>query len=115
MLLVGTFLLLLLQRPLLVKAMNFLGVLVFQLSLDRINSIMQVTAGMGATGETYLGWQGTLPCVATRVSMVIEVFYKLLLKQSLFPMHFSGLEGVHVSQDYRGRVGLSLLSNQLSF
>ena len=30
------------------------GVLAFQLSIDKLNQVMQVTAGMGNTGETYL-------------------------------------------------------------
>jgi len=33
---------------------TFRGVLVFQMPIDRINQVMQVAAGMGQTGETYL-------------------------------------------------------------
>jgi len=33
---------------------NYIGVLAFQLSIDTLNRVMQVTAGMGESGETYL-------------------------------------------------------------
>jgi len=33
---------------------EYLGVLIYQLPIEPLNSIMQVTAGMGKTGETYL-------------------------------------------------------------
>ncbi|WP_131825513.1 sensor domain-containing diguanylate cyclase, partial [Salinivibrio kushneri] len=35
-------------------SVNYMGALIFQLPIEPINKIMQVTAGMGATGETYL-------------------------------------------------------------
>jgi len=33
---------------------NFLGVMALQLSIEKLDQVMQVTAGMGKTGETYL-------------------------------------------------------------
>ena len=36
------------------------GVLVFQMPIDRMNAVMQVTAGMGETGETYIVGQDFL-------------------------------------------------------
>lgn len=39
---------------------RFIGVIALQMPIDRLNEIMQVTAGMGETGETYIVGQDTL-------------------------------------------------------
>ncbi|WP_077673981.1 diguanylate cyclase [Salinivibrio kushneri] len=40
--------------PVFDRNVNYMGALIFQLPIEPINKIMQVTAGMGATGESYL-------------------------------------------------------------
>lgn len=77
------------------------GVLAFQLAIDVINDIMQVTVGMGTSGETYL--------VGTDLLMRSDSRFlddKSILEQSVDTTSVSsalaGDAGVHVTPDYRG-------------
>jgi methyl-accepting chemotaxis protein len=42
------------SQPILNDNGSLAGVLVFQMPIDRINDVMQISAGMGETGETYI-------------------------------------------------------------
>ncbi len=78
----------------------FAGAFILQLSIDKLNSVMQVTAGMGESGETYL--------VGRDLTMRSDSrFFKgrsiLKTKVDTVPVNnaFAGEEGVTIAQDYR--------------
>jgi len=79
---------------------SYIGVLVFQMPIDRLNKVMQVTAGMGESGETYLVGSDLLMRSDSR-------FYKgrsILATTVNTPSVHSALKGesgVSVINDYR--------------
>ncbi len=77
------------------------GVLVFQLSIDQINTIMQAKEGMGESGETYL--VGTDKLMRSDSRFATE---STILKQEIDTLTanraFNGETGVEVVPDYRG-------------
>jgi len=78
---------------------ELLGVLAFQISIEMVNSIMQVTAGMGESGETYLvGADKTMRSDS-------RFFANSILTRSVdtasVRLALSGEEGVQVTDDYR--------------
>lgn len=81
---------------------NLLGVLAFQISIDAINSIMQVTSGMGETGETYLVGPDNLMrsdsrFLGGRSILVTQVDTASVAQAQL------GYTSVHIVEDYRDR------------
>jgi len=56
------------STPVLDSAGRFAGVLVFQMPIDNINSVMQLAAGMGETGESFIVGQDYLMRSASRFS-----------------------------------------------
>lgn len=80
---------------------NYIGALVFQMPIDRLNNVMQVTAGMGESGETYLVGSDLLMRSDSRFYAGRSI---LVTKVDTSSVH-SALKGesdVHVVQDYRG-------------
>jgi diguanylate cyclase (GGDEF)-like protein len=79
---------------------NLLGILSFQLAINAINEIMQVTVGMGKTGETYLVGIDKLMRSDSRFiddgSILEQRVDTVSVERAL-----SGDAGVHVSPDYR--------------
>ena len=77
-----------------------LGMLAFQMPIDELNAVMQVTAGMGETGETYLVGDDYLMRSDSRFYSERSILKKRVettpVKQAL-----AGEEGVKVAQDYR--------------
>jgi diguanylate cyclase (GGDEF)-like protein len=83
-----------------------IGVLVFQFSIEGVNTIMQVTAGMGETGETYVvGPDKTMRSdsrfLGARSVLATEVDTASVAQAQ------QGFSGVHVVEDYRNRPVLS--------
>lgn len=78
---------------------DLLGVLAFQLSIDLINSIMQVTAGMGESGETYLVGPGKLMRSDSR--FVSNSILRRTVDTASVRAALDGEEGVHITPDYR--------------
>ena len=78
-----------------------LGVVIVQLPIERIDAVMQVTAGMGRTGETYLVGADGLMRSDSRFSETSSV---LLTRADTAASRsaLSGLNGVETIIDYRG-------------
>ena len=77
------------------------GILVFQMPVDRINDIMQATAGMGESGETYLVGSDLLMRSNSRFSEESTI---LGLEIDTLGAHeaLAGQSGIRVIDDYRG-------------
>jgi len=80
---------------------DILGVLAFQLPIDRIGSIMQFTAGMGDSGETYLVGEDYLMRSASRFSQQSTVLQTSVETASV-KRALAGKQGVMMMPDYRG-------------
>jgi methyl-accepting chemotaxis protein len=77
------------------------GVLVFQMPIDGLNAVMQVTAGMGETGEAYVVGQDHLMRTDSRFSEESTI----LVREVDSPTVNAGLaleSGVEIVADYRG-------------
>lgn len=87
--------------PVLDKNGQQLGVLAFQLAIDAINDIMQVTVGMGETGETYLVGTDRLMRSDSRF-LEDRSILEQRVETSSVNLALAGKAGVHVTTDYRG-------------
>ncbi len=89
----------------------FIGVLAFQMPIKRLNKVMQVTAGMGETGETYVVGQGLLMRSGSRFSMESTI---LKTRVDTVTVHkaLNGETGVEVTPDYLGVPVLSAYAPQ---
>lgn len=85
---------------------NLLGVLAFQFSIDAVNSIMQVTSGMGETGETYLVGPDNLMRSDSRFLSGRSILTTHVETASVAQAYL-GFTGVHIVEDYRDRPVLS--------
>jgi len=85
---------------------KFVGVLAFQMPIGRINGIMQIKAGMGETGETYLVGADTLMRSDSRLSEASTILARSVDTQATRAA-LSGAEGVVQAQDYRGEPVIS--------
>jgi len=83
-----------------------LGVLVYQMPIARINNVMQVAAGMGESGETYLVGEDYLMRSDSRFSKESTIL-KTKVDGETVKMALDGKEGVQVVDDYRGIAVLS--------
>ena len=77
------------------------GVLVFQMPIARINGVMQVAAGMGESGETYIVGGDSLMRSDSRFSEESTIL-KTKVTGETVDLALSGQEGVQVVEDYRG-------------
>ncbi len=77
------------------------GVLVFQMPIARINGVMQVAAGMGESGETYIVGGDNLMRSDSRFSEESTIL-KTKVTGETVDLALSGKEGVQVVEDYRG-------------
>ena len=78
-----------------------IGVLAFQMPIGRLNGVMQVTAGMGETGETYVVGQDLLMRSDSRFSeesTILKTFVNTVTARKAL----NGETGVEVTPDYRG-------------
>jgi methyl-accepting chemotaxis protein len=85
---------------------ELVGVLVFQLPLDRINGLMQDRSGMGQTGESYLVGADNLMRSDSRFSEESTVF-KQKIDTVTANKALNGQTGVELTPDYRGEPVLS--------
>jgi methyl-accepting chemotaxis protein len=80
---------------------ELVGVLAFQLPIDRIGSIMQFTAGMGDSGETYLVGEDYLMRSDSRFSRQSTVL-QTAVETGAVKRALAGEQGVMMMPDYRG-------------
>jgi len=89
------------SRPIVSDAGVTLGVLVFQMPIDRLNAVMQVTAGMGETGETYIVGSDKLMRSDSRFSEDSTILSRTV-DTAPVTAAFGGQSGVMTGKDYRG-------------
>lgn len=77
------------------------GVLAFQMPIDRINQIMGATAGMGKTGETYIVGKDLKMRTDSRFQRESTIL-KTIVDTSSVHQGIDGRDGVQVIEDYRG-------------
>ena len=89
------------SSPVLDDAGALLGVVAFQIPADRINDILQVTAGMGESGETYAVGEDFLMRSDSRFSeestTLVTRVETVAAREAL-----AGDEGLAIIDDYRG-------------
>jgi methyl-accepting chemotaxis protein len=77
------------------------GVLVFQMPIGRINDVMQLTAGMGKTGETYIIGEDHFMRSDSRFSKESTIL-KTKISGKTADAVIAGKIGVEIVNDYRG-------------
>jgi len=80
---------------------RFQGVLVFQMPIGRINEIMQVAAGMGESGETYLVGRDFLMRSDSRFSEESSILH-VRVETDAARAALAGKAGRGIMPDYRG-------------
>jgi len=78
-----------------------IGVLALQMPIGRINQVMQVTAGMGDTGETYIVGADRLMRSDSRFSKDTTIL-KTAVRTATVARALKGESGVDIVDDYRG-------------
>ncbi len=77
------------------------GVLTFQMPIARINNVMQVSAGLGETGETYIVGADQLMRSDSRFSEESTIL-KTKVPAKTIEAAMNGEDGVQIVEDYRG-------------
>jgi signal transduction histidine kinase/HAMP domain-containing protein len=85
---------------------KIIGVLVYELSLDHLNHLMQVRTGFWQTGETYLVGADHFLRTETRYGGQIN-FFEQKVDSPVVQKGLSGERGVALSENYRGILVLS--------
>jgi len=80
---------------------SYIGVLVFQMPIEPLNRVMQVTAGMGETGETYLVGSDLLMRSDSRFYQGRSILATTVATDSVHQA-LAGKQGIQVLADYRG-------------
>ena len=80
---------------------SVLGVLAFQMPIDRLNNVLHQTAGMGETGETYVVGQDYLMRTDSRFSEESTILKRKIDTQSVKDA-LKGETGAVNIEDYRG-------------
>ncbi|MBT5659282.1 MAG: methyl-accepting chemotaxis protein [Rhodospirillaceae bacterium] len=80
---------------------SFLGVLAFQMPIAKINNIMQATAGMGESGESYLVGDDKLMRSDSRFSEESTILQSKVDTETVTLAH-EGKSGAKIVPDYRG-------------
>ncbi|CAK0779246.1 methyl-accepting chemotaxis protein [Azospirillaceae bacterium] len=86
--------------PILGEQNRFIGALVFQMPISRINAVMQVASGMGKSGETYLIGQDRLMRSDSRFSKESSIL-KTKVDTLVASAALNGQSGVLFGRDYR--------------
>ncbi|MGC2856112.1 methyl-accepting chemotaxis protein [Novispirillum sp. DQ9] len=92
--------------PVLGEGGAFAGALVFQMPIDRINQVMQVSAGMGTSGETYLVGRDLLMRSDSRFSKDSTIL-RQKADTAAVRAALDGRDGTQMATDYRGTPVLS--------
>jgi len=79
---------------------QYVGVVIYQMPIEPLDNIMQVTAGMGTTGETYLVGQDLLMRSNSRFLTDRSILTKRVETRSV-QQALQGKTGVEVISDYR--------------
>ena len=79
---------------------NYLGVVIYQMPIEPLDNIMQVTAGMGSTGETYLVGQDLLLRSNSRFLTNRSILVKKVETSSVVQA-LQGRSGIDIISDYR--------------
>ena len=87
--------------PIVGAAGKNIGSLVFQMPVDRINTIMQVAAGMGKSGETYIVGKDFLMRSNSRFSKEPTIL-KTKVDTATVKKALANKSGIEVTPDYRG-------------
>ncbi|MEH6576629.1 MAG: diguanylate cyclase [Amphritea sp.] len=87
--------------PVFDQKQQYIGALVFQMPINQLNSVMQVTAGMGETGETYLVGSDLLMRSDSRFYTGRSIL-KTRVDTNSVRDALLGEEGVTTTIDYRG-------------
>jgi methyl-accepting chemotaxis protein len=90
-----------------VKDGKVIGVFAVQIAAEPLNAIMQVTAGMGATGETYLVGADGLMRSQSRF-ILTPTLLETKVDNASVRDGIAGKRGAHVVDDYRGVPVLSV-------
>ncbi|WP_169546374.1 methyl-accepting chemotaxis protein [Sneathiella aquimaris] len=77
------------------------GVLAYQMSISRLNSLMQVSEGLGETGESYIVGQDFLMRSDSRFSETSTILTRSI-KTAAAKDALAGKTGVMAGEDYRG-------------
>lgn len=89
------------SQPIFDNGGNRVGVLAFQMPIGKINSVMQVSAGMGESGETYLVGSDLLMRSDSRFSeestILVQQVDTLTVRKAI-----DGQSGAEIVDDYRG-------------
>lgn len=80
---------------------KFIGVLSFQMPIDRINSVMQQKAGMGESGETYIVGGDFLMRSDSRFSEESTILQTKVDTETVRAA-LGGEDGAFITDDYRG-------------
>ncbi len=89
------------SQPVLNDNGSLAGVLVFQMPIARINAVMQVAAGLGESGETYIVGEDHLMRSDSRFSEESTIL-KTEVPGKTVDLALEGKEGVETVPDYRG-------------
>jgi len=94
------------STPIVSESGSLEGVLVFQMPIDRINQVMQVSEGMGESGETYIVGSDRMMRSDSRFSEESTIL-KTRVPGTTVDLALQGKSGVQFVDDYRG---ISVLS-----
>ena len=87
--------------PMLDEEGRLLGVLAYQMPIDRLNAVMQVNAGMGDSGETYVVGEDFLMRSDSRFAHTSTIL-ETVVRTASAERALAGETGVDLGRDYRG-------------
>lgn len=89
------------SMPVLNEADQLEGVIVFQMPIDTLNDVMNRSAGLGATGETYIVGDDYLMRSDSRFSETSTILNRSV-KTEPVALALDGKSGIAIAPDYRG-------------
>ncbi|HSV29451.1 MAG TPA: methyl-accepting chemotaxis protein, partial [Candidatus Omnitrophota bacterium] len=89
------------MTPIKARDGHVMGALAFQMPIDRLNKVMQVSAGMGESGETYIVGSDRLMRSDSRFAKESTIL-KTKVDNASVERALAGDSGIHALADYRG-------------